>query len=84
MESTRDGSVLPLTAVRVVGVGLMVAVAIGAAAIGALAIGFLAIGKLRIGQLRVIRGTYDQLEVETLNVGRLTVKDLVIEHDNAE
>ena len=68
MAATRDGSVMPLTAVRVM-VVFMGAVAIGALAIGALAIGFVAVGRLRIGQLGVKRGTFDQLEVDTLTVG---------------
>jgi hypothetical protein len=32
----------------------------------------------------IICGTFDQLAVDTLNVGRLTVKDLVIEHDTRD
>jgi hypothetical protein len=84
MAATKDESVMPLTAVRVVVVVLIGAVAIGAVAIGALAIGFVAVGRLRIGQLGVKRGTFDQLEVATLHVGHLTVKDLVIEHDNRD
>src|SRR5215211_639323 len=74
MQRAEDRQALPPTAWR--------AVAIGAATIGALAIGFLAIGRLRIGRLAVKSGEFGQLDVDELNVGRLTVKELITEGDD--
>src|SRR5215216_3830959 len=79
MQRAEDRQALPPTAWRAVAIGAM---AIGAAAIGALAIGFLAIGRLRIGRLVVKSGEFGQLDVDELNVGRLTVKELITEGDD--
>jgi hypothetical protein len=57
------------------------ALAIGALAIGALAIGALAIGRLSIGGLALKRGRARSVVLEELDVGRLHVRELVIDSE---
>jgi hypothetical protein len=57
------------------------ALAVGALAVGATAVGALAIGRLAIGALALRRGRVRSLEVEELTVGRLHIRELVIDRD---
>ena len=53
--------------------------AIGALAVGAVAIGALAIGRLVIGRLTIRRARLGVLEMDELRVGRLHVRELVVD-----
>ena len=64
------------TSVRAVALG---AVAVGACALGAAAIGALAIGRLAVGALRLRRGRAGVLDVEVLRIGRLHVRELIVD-----
>ena len=55
------------------------AAATGAVAIGACAIGALAIGRLAIGYLAMRRARIETLAIENVIIGRLGVRDLVID-----
>jgi hypothetical protein len=55
------------------------ALAIGAFATGALAVGALAIGRLAVGALSLRRGHVRSFVVDDLEVGRLRVRELVVE-----
>jgi len=57
------------------------ALAIGALAVGATAVGALAIGRLAVGALALRRGRVRSLEVDELTVGRLHIRELVIDRD---
>jgi hypothetical protein len=48
--------------------------AVGAFALGALALGALAIGALAVGRLEVGRARFRRLDIDDLNVGRLSVR----------
>jgi hypothetical protein len=50
------------------------ALAVGAFALGALALGALAIGALAVGRLEVGRARFRRLDIDDLNVGRLSVR----------
>ena len=53
--------------------------AIGALAVGAVAIGAFAIGRLVIGRLTIRRTRLGVLEIDDLRVGRLHVRELVVD-----
>jgi len=55
------------------------AAATGALAIGACAIGALAIGRLAIGYLAMRRARLETLSIENVIIGRLGVRDLIID-----
>jgi len=55
------------------------AVAFGACAMGATAIGALAIGRIAIGFLGLRRGRIKTLRVDEMTIGRLHVRELVID-----
>jgi len=57
------------------------AMAVGALALGAFAIGVLAIGRLAIGALRLKSGHARSLTVDNLQVGRLHVRDLIVDRE---
>ena len=59
------------------------ALAIGAVAFGAMAIGALGIGRAAVGALSLKRGRVRSLAVEDLDVGRLHVRELVIDRELA-
>jgi hypothetical protein len=59
------------------------ALAIGALALGAIAIGALGIGRAAVGALSVTRSRVRSLAVEDLDVGRLHVRELVIDRELA-
>jgi hypothetical protein len=69
----------PAESIRAASVG---AAAIGALAIGAAAIGALAIGRVLVGTLRLKRGHVRALTVENLIVGRLHIRELVIDRED--
>jgi hypothetical protein len=54
------------------------ALAVGSFAVGAFAIGALAIGRLAIGRLAVRKGSLASLEAAELNLGRVTVNELMV------
>jgi hypothetical protein len=64
---------------RSTGAGAIGALAVGACAFGAIAIGAIAIGRLAIGGMAVRRGRIRTLTVDELRIGRLHVRELVID-----
>jgi len=56
------------------------AAATGALALGAFAVGAVAIGSLAIGAIAVKRGVVRRLSLEEVNIGRLGVRELSVEH----
>jgi quinol monooxygenase YgiN len=67
---------MPAAATGALAVG---ACAVGALALGACAIGALAVGRLAIGGVSVRRGWLQKLAVEDVEIGRLAVRQLVVE-----